>query len=389
MKVILRRESAQKTTSLKHPWIFRTAIKACEGAVENGARAEIFDDEGGRIGTGFYSGSSKIACRVYAWGGEEPPADWAVRRLGEALALRRTQRIDSDACRLVNAEGDFIPGLVVDAYGGTVVLRPSVRGAELLVPELVAALGKLLPGSAVYLKRDEKAARVEGLRLPTGYLAGGGDDTAVPIREHGLSFLVDLREGQKTGFYLDQRENRRFVGELAEGRSVLNLFSYTGAFALAALRGGARLVDSVDISQKALERAERNYALNSFPAAHEVRWIREDGFDFLERAGAYDLIVLDPPPFARSKGEVPGALRGHRRLQTAALQRLSAGGLLAAFSCSGAVDAVAFRRVLFEAALAAGRPVRVIRELHAAGDHPWSVAHREGEYLKGFLAYVS
>ncbi len=388
MKIILHSESARVVRRSRHPWIFRSAIRACEGEEENGARAAVFDGEGIRLATGFYSTGSKIACRVFFWGDSEPPADWAARRLAEALAARRALALDSDAFRLVNAEGDFFPGLVADVYGGTVVLKPSIRGAERLVPDVVAALDALLPGCAVYLKRDEKAARVESLERPSGYLSGSGDDTAVPIVERGLRYLVDVREGQKTGFYLDQRENRRIVGGLAGGRRVLNLFSYTGAFALSALKGGARLVDSVDLSRKALDEAERNYALNRFPAPHEARWIRADGFEFLDRASEYDLIILDPPPFARGKGEVPGALRGYRRLQSVSLLRLAPGGLLAAFSCSGAVGADAFKRVLFEAAREAGRPVRVIRELHAAEDHPWSVAHREGEYLKGLLAYV-
>jgi 23S rRNA (cytosine1962-C5)-methyltransferase len=388
MRIILAREAAPKIRQLKHPWIFRNAIRSIDGEPENGAVTAVCGDDGVRLGTGFYSTESKIACRVFSWGPDAPADDWIVRRLESALALRRALHIETNAYRLLNAEGDFFPGLVIDVYGDTIVLRPSVRAAERLTPELLAALAVLFPGRAVYLKRDEKAARVEKLELATGYLSGQGDDTAVPMEENGVRYLVDIREGQKTGFYLDQRDNRQMVAGTARGKSVLNLFSYTGAFALAALQGGARQVDSVDISRKALDGAEKNYALNSFPQPHEARWIKEDGFDFLDHASNYDIIILDPPPFARTKGEVPGAIRGYRRLQSEALKRLRPQGFLAAFSCSGAVDQETFRRVFFEAALEAGRPVQVMQELRAAGDHPWDIRHREGEYLKGIWAHV-
>jgi 23S rRNA (cytosine1962-C5)-methyltransferase len=388
MKLILKKEKAPHILRSRHPWIFQGAVKDISGTVEHGALADIVDEQGGPIGRGFYSAVSKIACRVLFWEGEEPSPDWVLQRLREALTVRESLRIESNAFRLINAEGDFFPGLVLDVYGRLAVIRPQIRGVEKLVPEITTALAEIFPGYAVYLKRDERAARVERLELAGGYLSGT-DEGPLVIEENDIKFWVDVKEGQKTGFYLDQRENRALVRQAASGRRVLNLFSYTGAFALQALRGGARAADSVDSSQAAVQTAEKNFQLNDFSRAGEAHWIREDAFDFLDRAGRYDLIVLDPPPFARTRGEVPGALRGYRRLQAKALRRIDPGGLLFTFSCSGGVDTASFRRVLMEGAWETGRQVRVIRELRAAPDHPWSLLHPEGEYLKGFMAYVS
>jgi 23S rRNA (cytosine1962-C5)-methyltransferase len=387
MNLILSHEKARLMSRYRHPWLYRGAILEMEGETENGALAAVMDEDRRVIAHGFYSTASKIACRVLCWGEGEPAPDWVKQRLTAARRLRLSLNIPSNAYRLINAEGDFFPGLILDLYGTTAVLRPQIRGVERLAPEITAALADLIPGISVYLKRDERAARVEGLECAGGYLAGGGSEPVI-IEEAGVTFQVDVREGQKTGFYLDQRDNRARVRSVAAGRTVLNLFSYTGAFALQALAGGAAAVDSVDSSPGALRIAERNYGLNGFAASAGARWIRADGFDFLDRSGAYDLIILDPPPFARTRGEVPGALRGYRRLQVQALRRLSPGGLLFTFSCSGAVDEPAFRRVLFEAALETGRPVRVISALRAAPDHPCSLLHPEGEYLKGIMAYV-
>jgi 23S rRNA (cytosine1962-C5)-methyltransferase len=362
-------------------------VRDIEGRPDHGALVRVIDERGGEIGRGFYSAESKIVCRMVFWESEAPEPDWVRRRLEQALSLRRTLRIDSNAFRLVNAEGDAFPGLIMDRYDTTTVIRPQIRGVERIMPELAAALEELFPGGSVYLKRDERAARVERLELPAGFLAGTHEGPVL-IEEQGVRYLVDVQEGQKTGFYLDQRDNRALVRAFAAGRRVLNLFSYTGAFALQALRGGAASVDSVDSSQAAVNLAERNASLNARDGG-EARWIRDDAFDFLDRAGAYDVIVLDPPPFARTRGEAAGALRGYRRLQTQALRRLSPGGFLFTFSCSGAVDATAFRRVLGEGALEAGRDARVLKDLQAAPDHPWSLRHPEGEYLKGCMVYVA
>ncbi len=387
MKLILKKDKAQVVKKFRHPWIFHGAVRDIEGEAVNGVITEILDEDRTVIGRGFYSPESKIACRVLQWGGEEPSPDWVKTRLQAALHLRRLLRIPSDAFRLINAEGDFFPGLILDIYGRTAVIRPQIRGVELLLPEITQALGELFPGQAVYLKRDERAARVEKLTQPGGYLVGE-DQGEIIITEDDLRLVVNVKEGQKTGFYLDQRDNRALVRHAATGRTVLNLFSYTGAFALQALRGGAIQTDSVDSSPAAVRAAERNYALNGFDGPTAARWIRDDAFEFLGRADQYDLIVLDPPPFARSRGELPGALRGYRRLQAQALRHLKPGGLLFTFSCSGAVDTAVFRRVLFEASLETGRPVRVLKELHASPDHPCSLNHPEGDYLKGFMAYV-
>jgi 23S rRNA (cytosine1962-C5)-methyltransferase len=324
---------------------------------------------------------------VIVFGEDDHPPGWIEKLLRAAFSLRRTLCLKSNAYRLINAEGDFFPGLLADVYNRTIVVRPLIRGVERVLPEVNSALNILFPHNAIFLKRDEKASRVEKLALPGGYVSGSGEGKEI-IEENGLRFYVDFREGQKTGFYLDQRENRELLSPLANGKRVLNLFSYSGAFALYALKGGAARVDSVDTSAAALALAKESLTLNGFEENEKAQWIREDAFTFLDLCGLYDLIVLDPPPFARTRGEVQGALRGYRRLNGAALKRLSPNGILFTFSCSGAVDSGMFKDVLFAAGLEAGKRIQIIKELHAAADHPYSLSHLEGEYLKGFIVHV-
>jgi 23S rRNA (cytosine1962-C5)-methyltransferase len=370
-----------------HPWIYRQAVASTPEDAGSGMLARVEASDGSVVGWGFPSPESLIAVRLVSFGPEEPAADWLEQRLHAAAALRDRVRIDADAFRLVNAEGDLLPGLVADRYADTIVISLHVRGMEPLARRVTECLSAMVPGVKIYLKRDEHHARVEGLGLLSGYLAGSGNGRAV-ITEGGVRMVVDYARGQKTGFYLDQRANRTACASLAEGRSVLNLFAYTGAFALRAGGAGAARVVSVESSRHALEQAEESVRLNPGLSPASFAWVPEDVFDHLSRGERYDMIVADPPPFARRRMEVDGALRGYLTLNQQALRCLAPGGILFTFSCSGAVDRPTFRQVLEDASLRSGRRVRFLRELHADVDHPVAAGHPEGEYLKGWMLHA-
>jgi len=384
--VVLRPGRDSPARRRRHPWIYQQALASVsEAAAEGLARVEASD--GSVVGWGFCSPDSLIAVRLVSFGTEAPPADWLERRLRAAAALRARLALETDAVRLVNAEGDHLPGLGADRYADTIALSVHVRGMESLAPRVVACLADLIPGARVYLKRDEHHARVEGLALPSGYLAGTGDGRAV-ITEGGVRIVVDVARGQKTGFYLDQRANRAACASVAAGRRMLNLFAYTGAFSLRAAAAGAERVVSVESSRSALELAAESVRLNPGLDVGALAWVQEDVFDHLAHAGTYDLIVVDPPPFARRRMDVDAALRGYLTLNQQALRCLAPGGILFTFSCSGAVDRQMFRQLVEEAALRSGRRVRLLRELHADADHPVAAGHPEGEYLKGWMLHA-
>jgi len=390
MRVIVNPSEAERLKTSGHPWIFRRAILDVEGKVSHGSLVEIVIKGGERLGFGFYSEVSKIALRLVSSGEAGLAIDWLENRLKQAWDLREKLPLNTNAFRLVNAEGDFLPGLIIDVYNQTQVIKPSLKAWELLLDRLVQALSKLRPSFKIYLKRDERAARIERLELLNGYLKGQGDGWEI-IHEDGISFKVDFREGQKTGFYLDQRDNRRLAKSLSAGKRVLNLFCYTGSFSLACLAGGAKSVLSVDSSSQAIALAKENYKLNfkDDPASHS--WLVADCFKYLEQAqdqAQYDLIILDPPPFARSRGELKGALRGYSFLNEKALHLLGKEGLLFTFSCSQVISRELFAAQLKKIAKKSGRRLYVLADLEAAADHPYYLLHPEGDYLKGFLIYA-
>ncbi len=370
-----------------HPWIYSQAVQEVRGEPGGDALRPVLCADGSLLGWGFHSPQSLIAVRLVAFGPGRPPEDWLEQRIRRAHSLRASLPIDSDAFRLINAEGDAVPGLVIDVYGTTAVVSIHIRGIEAGIERISSCLGELLPGAKVYVKKEEHYARIERLELASGYVTGDGDGTSV-IREGGTQLMVDFARGQKTGFYLDQRENRRLAAVHARARSVLNLFSYTGAFAFAAANGGASRLVSVESSRHALEVAEATLGLNPNLEAGRFEWRQEDVFSFLAGCGTFDLIIADPPPFARRRTEVEGAVRGYLNLNQQALRLLNPGGLLFTFSCSGAVDRETYRKVLAEAALRSGRGVRFLRELHADSDHPVAAEHPEGEYLKGWVMHA-
>lgn len=359
----------------RHPWIFAGAIQTERGP-EDAAFGDLVDGEGKRIASGFYSRHSQIRLRALTFGDEELTEQLIADRIRNAVARRAPIFDEGTNCaRLIHAEGDDLSGLVVDRYNDLVVIEIANRGVE-QIRELIA---RTLDAPRIHFKNDLPVRELE--RLPTD------EDDVEPaeILESGLKFRVDAGGGQKTGFFLDQRENRRLARTLARGHTTLNLFSYTGAFGVYVAAGGATSVINVDVSQPAIEMARTNHALNNaeaeFAVADAFQWVRQHR----ER---YGFIVCDPPAFAKSRGEVERAARGYKDINLHALRLAEPGGMMMTFSCSGHMSLDLFQKVIFAAAVDAGRRVSIVRRLTAGPDHPVSLYCPEGEYLKGFLLEV-
>ena len=388
--VILRRG---KEESLKrfHPWIFSGAVMNLEGNPEEGDVVTVLDSQHNFLCQGHWQVGS-IAVRVLTF--EQEPIDDAFwqKRLGEALGVRQAIGLaDSEAgdtYRLVHGEGDLLPGLVIDVYGKTAVMQAHSVGMHVSREQIAAAL-KLVMGEhldSIYYKSETTLPIKAAIDGGNGFLLGESHtDVAV---ENGLRFHIDWLKGQKTGFFVDQRENRSLLERYSHGRSVLNMFCYTGGFSVYALRGGAKLVHSVDSSSKAVELVRANVELN-FPAEPRHEAFAEDAFRFLDDMTVpYDLVVLDPPAFAKHRDAVKNALRGYTKLNARAMEKIAPGGILFTFSCSQAVSKEQFRTAVFTAATLAHRQVRILHQLHQPADHPVSIYHPEGEYLKGLVLYV-
>ena len=374
-----------------HPWVFSGAIAREPRNLEEGAVVEVHDSEGAFLGVGHFQPST-ISVRILSFQPENIDSDFFSRRLNEAFALRRTLglvRPDNTAFRLVHGEGDFLPGLVVDIYGDTAVMQAHSVGMHNSRMEIALALTQLdgLTLRNVFYKSETTLAIAADRDQPNGYLIGGNADATA--LENGLEFHIDWLKGQKTGFFVDQRDNRSLLERFAAGRRVLNMFCYTGGFSVYALRGGAKEVVSVDSSAKAVALTDANVGLN-FPGDTRHRSEAVDAFDFLDNmpSGAYDLIVLDPPAFAKHRGAVRNALRGYQKLNAKAFAKIATGGVLFTFSCSQAVDKEQFRLAVFSAAAQTGRRVRILHQLTQPADHPVNIYHPEGEYLKGLILYV-
>ncbi|MBN2534523.1 MAG: class I SAM-dependent rRNA methyltransferase [Spirochaetales bacterium] len=383
--VVIKKEK-ELLINKKHPWLYRGAIEDIRGNPENGDIVPVCTKDGSILCYGFYSTQSLIAVRIISFGPEKPPDNWIHTRIRNAYHLRKNLFIPSNGYRLINAEGDFIPGLIVDVYNKTIVVRPLIRGIEKNISNIIDILLSLFPENKIVIKRDEYSARKENIAIKNGYIKEKGEGLE-QIEEDGLIFSIDILEGQKTGFYLDQRDARIHFSSYCHNKTVLNLFSYTGAFTFHAAKGGAKKVISVEQSKKALEFAAYNMDNNpGLKTAFE--WIQDDVFHFLPASGIYDVIICDPPPFARKKQEVNGALKGYGFLHRNAFEHLSDKSWLFTFSCSGAVSRDLFFKTLQDAAVQTGRDVRIIRELHSSPDHPFSLVHPQGEYLKGWAVYV-
>jgi len=375
----------------RHPWIFSGAIAEVHGAPHTGDTVDVRATDGRFVAWAAYSPASQIRARVWSFDETEIPGpDLFERRIAAALALRRAEipLETTDALRLVHGESDGLPGLVADRYADTLVVQLVSAGCERWRETLIETLRGQSGCARVYERSDTEGRELEGLAAKTGLIAGTAADRPLKIVEHGIRYEVDAAAGQKTGFYLDQRDNRRRVGLLADGREMLNCFCYTGGFALSALAGGARSVLSIDSSGPALELAKRNLALNGVEAGR-AEWLEADVFGALrklQREGRqFDFIVLDPPKFAPTPKDAERAARGYKDINLNALKLLRRGGLLATFSCSGGVSPELFQKIVAGAAADAGASLLLRERYRAAPDHPVRIEFPEGEYLKGLL----
>ena len=383
--MITLKRGRDRSVLRRHPWVFSGAVARVEGEAADGDVVSVHDAAGAFLGRGHYQSQGSIRARLLSF--EDRPIDAAFWRdtVGRAVEVRRRLGIlgrpATNALRLIHAEGDDLPGLVADLYAGTVVLQPHSDGMKRAVADAWAAIQAALGDTVTTCYVS--APRGEGARLHAGPPA-----EEITIRENDLQFIVDIAHGQKTGFFLDQRDNRALLPRYAQGRRVLNAFSYTGGFSVYALAGGASHVTSVDVSGSALALADRNVQLNGQdPERH--RGVEADAMEYMKHLeDAYDLIVLDPPAFAKRRDARHQAIQAYRRINRAAFQQIAPGGIVFTFSCSQVVDVEQFRGAILAAAIDSGRRVGVLHQLHQPPDHPVSIYHPESEYLKGFVLGV-
>jgi 23S rRNA (cytosine1962-C5)-methyltransferase len=385
---IILKKGREKSLLRKHQWIFSGAIFSMP-EFEDGEILPVYDCDGGFLATAYFHRTNSIAGRVLSFE-QEGVEKILSQRISEAYEMRK-QLFDpsvTNAFRVINAEGDCLPGLIVDKYSDLLVIQINTCGMQRLKPLIIECLVRILRPKAIYEKSISSARRQEGLQDEQGYV-WGEEIKEVTVLENGMTFLISIEQGQKTGFFLDQRNMREWIGEHALNKKVLNCFSYTGGFSLYALKGGASRVDSVDICANALAYSEKNTLLNGFELDRH-RMIREDVFDFLKHSPMdYGLVILDPPAFAKKRGDVNSACMGYKEINRLALQKIPSKSLLLTSSCSYFIDESLFQNLLFQAACEAGRSVKIISRHRQASDHPISLYHPEGEYLKSLFLYIS
>jgi 23S rRNA (cytosine1962-C5)-methyltransferase len=394
MPALTLKPGREKSLLRHHPWVFSGAILRVDEGLEPGATVDILSSRGEFLARGFYSPHSQIRARAWTFQDEPVDEQFFRGRIRTALAMRQAWNIaaDTDALRLVHAESDGLPGLIVDQYGRVLVLQSLTTGVEAWRDTIVEILLQETGLGAVFERSDADVRELEGLPPRVGPLRGELPSFPFPIREHGLHFNVNLASGHKTGFYLDQRENRQQVRRLAQGRDVLDCFCYSGGFAANALAGGARSVLAVDVSSEALNMAQANIRLNDLPG--EGLQVQEaDVFQalrkFRDERRSFDMIILDPPKFAPTAAQVEKAARGYKDINLLAFKLLRPGGLLVTFSCSGGVDAGLFQKIVASAGLDAGAEAQIVQHLSQAADHPVALNFPEGSYLKGLVCYKS
>lgn len=390
-KAIKLRRGKEESLKRFHPWVFSGAIDVMDETIEEGDLVSVYAHDGKHVGNGHFQIGS-IAVRILAFGKDEINEEFFTQRLVQAYNVRQSLsliREDNNAFRLVHGEGDFLPGLVIDIYGSTAVMQAHSPGMHFARNIIAAALTKI-PGNLVknvYYKSETTLPYKAQLDPQNQYIIGSYEtDEAL---ENGLKFHVDWLKGQKTGFFVDQRENRRLLEQYTKDRKVLNMFCYTGGFSFYAMRGGAKAVHSVDSSAKAIKLTNDNVELN-YPGDKRHQAFAEDAFKFLDniKKDDYDLIILDPPAFAKHKSALKNALIGYRKLNAKAFEKIQSGGILFTFSCSQAVNREQFRLAVFSAAAMSHRKVRILHQLTQPADHPINIYHPEGEYLKGLVLYV-
>lgn len=386
-------DGKEKSLSRRHPWLFSGALKSVEKGVQEGDMVKVFSNKGDFLCVGLWQ-SGSIAIKILSFEDVEVNYGFMVERVRKAVELRRLCGLfddgDTTIFRLVNGEGDFLPSLIADYYEGLVVLQFHSVGMWRLREEIVGAFKEVLQSDckAVFSKSSSTLPKQSGISAKDEFLFGSLPEDWF-AKENGLTYRIDYAMGQKTGFFIDQRENRRLVGEYAKGKRVLNAFAYTGGFSLSALKGMAKEVVSLDISARAVEICEKNAEMN-FPQSNVHRGEVADVLDYLDtlEKGRFDLIILDPPAFAKHQRNLQQALKGYRAINQKAMEKIASGGLLFTFSCSQAVSKDDFATMLFSCAALSGRKVRIIKQLAAGCDHPQSIFHPEGGYLKGTLLYV-
>ncbi len=400
-KKIVLKKGKEESLLRKHPWVFSGAILKLDETLEEGELVQVYTHNGNFIGVGHFQIGS-ITVRILSFSDVPIDADFWQSRLKAAWAVREaigvirpegdgastTGETVNTTYRLVHGEGDNLPGLIVDVYGTTCVLQAHSVGMHVSRFAIADALRAVMDEKidSIYYKSETTLPYKAELGQENGFLYGDTDNN-IAI-ENGLKFHIDWLRGQKTGFFIDQRENRSLLEYYAKGRSVLNMFCYTGGFSVYAMRGGAKMVHSVDSSAKAVELTNENIALN-FPGDNRHAAICEDAFKYLDdNDGKYDLIVLDPPAFAKHRSALKNGLRGYTRLNVKGFERIKKGGILFTFSCSQVVTKENFRQAVFTAAAQAGRKVRILHQIHQPADHPINIYHLEGEYLKGLVLYV-
>ena len=389
--VITLRPGKEESLLRRHPWVFSGAIASLPRDLEEGDEVVVKDSRGAVMGVGHYQIGS-ISVRILEFGVEHLSEDFYYQRLLSAYNMRRSlglMREDNNCYRLVHGEGDFLPGLIVDIYGDTAVMQahsPGMHFARMVIAEALTRLPEARIRNVYYKSETTRPYKAE-LDAENEYLIGDYDGN-IAI-ENGLMFNIDWLKGQKTGFFVDQRENRKLLETFARDRKVLNMFCYTGGFSVYAMRGGAKSVESVDSSAKAAALTEANMELN-FPGDTRHKTYAEDAFKFLAEmpADTYDLIILDPPAFAKHRGAIKNGLIGYRKLNSKAFEKIKSGGILFTFSCSQAITRDMFRMAVFTAAAKSGRKVRILHQLSQPADHPIDISHPEGEYLKGLVLQV-
>jgi len=395
MNRLFLKKGREKSLRRRHPWIFSGAIERLAGKPGPGDTVEIRDAAEKPLALAAYSPKSQIRARVWSF---EPAASvdaaFFRARIERAVAIRDGLAASrhTNAMRLVHGESDGLPGLVVDRYADVLVAQFLAAGVERWRDPILDALAEISGCEAIYERSDAEVRGLEGLEPRVGFARGNRNATRCPIVEHGLNFRVDVEQGQKTGFFLDQRENRQRVRALAEGREVLDGFCYTGGFAIAALAGGAKRVHAIESSKDAIHMAKENLAANPFDATR-VEFVEGDVFKQLrllrDKGASFDLVVLDPPKFAPTAAQARNAARAYKDINLLAFKLLSPGGLLATFSCSGGIDSALFQSIVAGAALDAGAEAKIVERFGAAADHPVALEFPEGEYLKGLLALKS
>ena len=387
-------EGRERSILRRHPWVFSSAVERLEGSPVSGDTIQLCDAQGGFLAWAAYNSQSQICARVWSWQAQEKiDADFFRRKISNAVDARKALKLDqhSNGMRLIHGESDGLPGLIVDQYADVLVLQLGSAGVEHWRDTVADILQDLCQPACIYERSDSDGRELEGLPVRNEVLRGTLPDN-LSVTENGIRIAVDVAAGQKTGFYLDQRDNRALIGELAEGRDVLNCFCYTGGFSLYALRGGAKSVLSIDSSAQALQLAQRNVELNGLDATR-AEWQDKDVFEALRKLRdqnrKFDLIILDPPKFAPTAAFAEKASRAYKDINLLGFKLLRPGGILATFSCSGGISDELFQKIIAGAALDAGVDAQIVHKVHAAADHPVLLSFPEGAYLKGLVLRVA